>query len=127
MEIGLNHIHRVYGFSPLLCDEPRILILGTLPGGESLKQKQVRGLEVGVHPHYRRETVILDAVAGRRVIGDDFPAAAATPTGIESNRIMERPVFSQSLPILRLLSSANICKISSCLSVNFIGPFIGSG
>lgn len=40
MEIGLNHIHRVYGFSPLLCDEPRILILGTLPGGESLKQKQ---------------------------------------------------------------------------------------
>ena len=34
MEIGLNHIHRVYGFSPLLCDEPRILILGTLPGGK---------------------------------------------------------------------------------------------
>lgn len=34
MEVGLNHIHRVYGFSPLLCDEPRILILGTLPGGK---------------------------------------------------------------------------------------------
>ena len=35
------------------------------------------------------------------------------------------PVFSQSLPILRHLSSANICKISSCLSVKFIGPFTG--
>ena len=35
------------------------------------------------------------------------------------------PVFSQSLPILRHLSSANICKISSCLSVKFIGPLIG--
>jgi len=31
--------------------------------------------------------VILDAVAGLQVVGDDFPAAAATPTGIESNRI----------------------------------------
>ena len=26
--------------------------------------------------------------------------------------VLERPVFSQSLPILRHLSSANICKIS---------------
>ena len=40
MEIGLNHIHRTYGFPPLLCDEPRILILGTLPGGESLEHRQ---------------------------------------------------------------------------------------
>lgn len=31
MELGFNHIHRIYGFQPLLCDEPRILILGTLP------------------------------------------------------------------------------------------------
>ena len=56
--------------------------------GESpLRRKQVRSLEVGVLPHYRREMVILDAVAGLRVVGDDFPAAATTPTGIESNRI----------------------------------------
>ena len=40
MEIGLNHIHRTYGFPPLLCDEPSILILGTLPGGESLEHRQ---------------------------------------------------------------------------------------
>ena len=38
----------------------------------------MRGLEVGVHPHYRREMVILDAVAGLRVVWDDFPAAAAS-------------------------------------------------
>lgn len=38
----------------------------------------------------------------------------------------DNPVFSHILSLLRLLSSANICKISSCLSVNFIGPFIGS-
>lgn len=38
----------------------------------------MRGLEVGVHPLYRRETVILDTVAGLRVVGDDFPAAAAS-------------------------------------------------
>lgn len=36
----------------------------------------MRGLEIGVHPHYRREMVILDAVAGLRVVWDDFPAAA---------------------------------------------------
>lgn len=33
-------ISRTYGFPPLLCEEPRILILGTLPGGESLAHKQ---------------------------------------------------------------------------------------
>ena len=37
----------------------------------------------------------------------------------------DNPVFSHILSLLRLLSSANICKINSCLSVNFIGPFIG--
>ena len=31
---------RTFGFSPLLCKEPRILILGTLPGGESLEHRQ---------------------------------------------------------------------------------------
>jgi len=33
-------IARTYGFPPLMCEEPKILILGTLPGGESLKQQQ---------------------------------------------------------------------------------------
>ncbi len=32
--------NRIYGFEPLLCDEPRIVILGTLPGGESLEHQQ---------------------------------------------------------------------------------------
>jgi TDG/mug DNA glycosylase family protein len=33
-------ITRTKGFKPLLCDTPKILILGTLPGGESLAQHQ---------------------------------------------------------------------------------------
>lgn len=33
-------ITRTYGFPPLLCEEPKILILGTLPGGESLEHGQ---------------------------------------------------------------------------------------
>ena len=90
----------------------------------------MRGLEIGVHPHYRREMVILDAVAGLRVVWDDFPAAAGGLIVPSDN-----PVFSHILSLLRLLSSANICKINSCLSVKFIGsligpfigPFIGSG
>lgn len=49
----------------------------------------------------------------------------ARPQEANPNRIMERPVFSQSFQILRLLSSANICKISPCLSVKFIGPLTG--
>ena len=45
--------------------------------GESpFRLKQVCSLEIGVHPHYRREMVILDAVAGLRVVGDDFPAVS---------------------------------------------------
>ena len=40
MAIEPNHIHSTYGFPPLLCEDPRILILGTLPGGESLAHKQ---------------------------------------------------------------------------------------
>ncbi len=31
---------RTYGFEPLMCDEPRIVILGTLPGEESLQHQQ---------------------------------------------------------------------------------------
>lgn len=33
-------IPRTKGFDPLLCADPRILILGTLPGGESLTHRQ---------------------------------------------------------------------------------------
>lgn len=43
MEHSVNNyqeVPRTHGFEPLLCDEPRILILGTLPGGESLAHKQ---------------------------------------------------------------------------------------
>ena len=35
-----HNIPRTHGFDPLLCNEPRILILGTLPGGESLTHRQ---------------------------------------------------------------------------------------
>ena len=38
--ITYNVIPRTKGFKPLLCDQPRILILGTLPGGESLTHRQ---------------------------------------------------------------------------------------
>lgn len=38
----------------------------------------------------------------------------------------DNPVFSQSLSLLRFFSSENICKIIFCLSVKFIGSFIGS-
>ena len=40
MVAGFENIPRTYGFPPLLCEEPSILILGTLPGGESLTYKQ---------------------------------------------------------------------------------------
>lgn len=40
MTVDNNHIPRTKGFEPLLCADPRILILGTLPGGESLTHKQ---------------------------------------------------------------------------------------
>ena len=123
-DCGLLRLHQCHIGIDLIMEQ----VLAEQALGEfPFRRKQVRGLEVGVHPHYRREMVILDAVAGLWIVGDDFPAAAATPTGSESNRIMERPVFSQSFPILRHLSSANICKISSCLSVKFIGSFIESG
>lgn len=40
MILDKKHIPRTHGFCPLLCDEPQILILGTLPGGESLEHRQ---------------------------------------------------------------------------------------
>lgn len=40
MTVDNKHILRTKGFEPLLCADPRILILGTLPGGESLTHKQ---------------------------------------------------------------------------------------
>ena len=78
----LNH-QRLFGIDIILEQVFAEQALGQSP----FRRKQVRSLEVGVHPHYRLEMVILDALAGLRVVGDDFPAAAATPTGIESNRI----------------------------------------
>lgn len=74
-DCGLLRLHQRHIGIDLILEQ----VLAEQALGESpLRRKQVRGLEVGVHPHYRRETVILDAVAGRRVVGDDFPAAAAT-------------------------------------------------
>lgn len=73
----------------MLLDTSHVSALSTVsttsiysPDGFSSRRKQVRGLEIGVHPHYRREMVILDAVAGLRVVWDDFPAAAAV-LGVE--------------------------------------------
>lgn len=40
MSSALQNAPRTIGFPPLLCEEPRILILGTLPGGESLEHQQ---------------------------------------------------------------------------------------
>ena len=40
MVLNYTEIPRTYGFPPLLCEEPKILILGTLPGGESLTHRQ---------------------------------------------------------------------------------------
>ena len=40
MILDKKHIPRTHGFCPLLCDEPQILILGTIPGGESLEHRQ---------------------------------------------------------------------------------------
>lgn len=55
------------------------LVLTEQALGESpLRRKQVSGLEIGVHPHYRPEMAILGAVASLRGVGDDFPAAAAS-------------------------------------------------
>lgn len=91
-DCGLLRLHQCYiGIDLILIIEQ---VLAEQALGESpFRRKQVRSLEVGVHPHYRRKMVILDAMAGLRVVGDDFPAAAATQTGIESNRITERPIF----------------------------------
>lgn len=89
-DCGLLRLHQCYIGIDLILEQ----VLAEQALGESpFRRKQVRSLEVGVLPHYRREMVILDAVAGLWVVGDDFPAAAATPTGSESNRITERPIF----------------------------------
>ena len=66
----------------------------------------MRGLEVGVHPHYRRETVILDTVAGLRVVGDDFPAAAAS---VDVKLVEDgAPVFGRTNAILLELSLCGV-------------------
>lgn len=75
-------------------------------GEPPFRRKQVRGLEVGVHPHYRRETVILDTVAGLRVVGDDFPAAAAS---VDVKLVEDgAPVFGRINAILLELSLCGV-------------------
>ena len=74
-DCGLLRLHKCYIGIDLILEQ----VLAEQALGESpFRRKQVRSLEVGVLPHYRREMVILDAVAGLWVVGDDFPAAAAT-------------------------------------------------
>ena len=83
-DCGLLRLHQCNIGIDLILEQ----VLAEQALGESpFRRKLVRSLEICVDPHYRREMVILDAVAGLQVVGDDFPAAAATPTGIESNRI----------------------------------------
>ena len=78
-DCGFLRLHQRYIGIDLIMEQ----VLAEQALGESpFRRKQVRGLEVGVHPHYRREMVILDAVAGLRVVGDDFPAASAV-LGVE--------------------------------------------
>ncbi len=70
---------RTYGFPPLLCKEPRILILGTLPGGESLEHRQyyysdsnriwkvlcyLTGEPMPASSGYRRPAVVMPTTAG---------------------------------------------------------------
>lgn len=74
-DCGLLRLHQRHIGIDLILEQ----MLAEQALGESpLRRKQVRSLEIGVHPHYRREMVILDAVAGLRVVWDDFPAAAAS-------------------------------------------------
>lgn len=73
-DCGLLRLHQRYiGIDLILEQMLAEQALGEFP----FRRKQVRSLEIGVHAHYRREMVILDAVAGLRVVGDDFPAEAA--------------------------------------------------
>lgn len=72
-DCGLLRLHQCNIVIDLILEQ----VLAEQALGEApLRRKQVRSLEIGVHPHYRRGMVILDAVAGLRVVGDDFPAAA---------------------------------------------------
>lgn len=74
-DCGLLRLHQCYIGIDLILKQ----VLAEQALGESpFWRKQVRSLEVGVHPHYRRNGIVLDAVAGLRVVWDDFPAAAAT-------------------------------------------------
>ena len=74
-DCGLLRLHQRHIGIDLILEQ---MLAGQALGESPLRRKQVRSLEIGVHPHYRREMVILDAVAGLRVVWDDFPAAAAT-------------------------------------------------
>ncbi len=101
----------------MLLDTSHVSALSTVsttsiysPDGFSSRRKQERGLEIGVHPHYRREMVILDAVAGLRVVWDDFPAAAGgARCRSASDEISERTSATA-------VSFINVCKGPSQLS-----------
>lgn len=58
-----QYIPRTYGFAPLLCQEPRILILGSLPGIESLERNQY---------YYTNSNRIWKVIS--RITGDPIPS-----------------------------------------------------
>ena len=67
------------GLDPLLCDDPEVLILGSLPGDRSLELQQYYG-----HPQNRFWKVIKDseaivkALEGRRI--EIVPLPSTSPT-----------------------------------------------
>ena len=74
-DCGLLRLHQRHIGIDLILEQ---MLAKQALGESQLRRKQVRGLEIGVHPHYWRKMAILDAVAGLRVVGDDSPAAAAS-------------------------------------------------
>lgn len=97
-------------------------------GEAPLRRKQVRGLEFGVHPHYRREMVILDAVAGRRVVWDDFPAAAGgARCRSASDEISERTPINDNLDVFQSCDKFELCDAVNLLTLWFrqsIGDYV---
>ena len=96
-DCGLLRLHQRYIGIDLIVEQTLAeQALGEAP----LRRKQVRGLEFGVHPHYRREMVILDAVAGRRVVWDDFPAAGGARCRSASDEISERTPINDNMDVV---------------------------
>lgn len=80
---SLLRLHQCYIGIDLILILILILIIEQVLAEQALgefpfRRKQVRSLEIGVHPHYRREMVVLDAVTCLWIVWDDFPAAAAS-------------------------------------------------